>query len=93
VLWCTGYRGDFSWLNPALTDHDGRPRRHGAAALAPGLWYMGLRWLTRRSSGNFLGFPADAAIVADAVTAALQNGRRPAANQPSLVTTLGIAPP
>jgi putative flavoprotein involved in K+ transport len=36
VLWCTGYTGDFSWLNPALTDHDGQPRRHGAAALVPG---------------------------------------------------------
>jgi putative flavoprotein involved in K+ transport len=70
----TGYTGDFSWLNPALTDHDGQPRRHGAAALVPGLWYMGLRWLTRRSSGNFLGFPADATIVADAVAAALRNG-------------------
>jgi putative flavoprotein involved in K+ transport len=78
VLSCTGNTGDFSWLNPALTDHDGQPRRHGVAALVPGLWYMGLRWLTRRSSGNFLGFPADATIVADAVAAARRNGRRPA---------------
>jgi putative flavoprotein involved in K+ transport len=74
VVWCTGYAGDFSWLDPTLTDHAGRPRRYGAAALVPGLWFMGLRWLTRRSSGNFLGFPADAAAVADAVVCTLRDG-------------------
>jgi putative flavoprotein involved in K+ transport len=90
VLWCTGYRGDFSWLDPTLTDRDGQPRHSGTAAPVPGLWFVGLRWLTRRSSGNFLGFPADAATVASAVAVRLRNGRR---SQPSLVTTLGLAPP
>jgi putative flavoprotein involved in K+ transport len=93
VVWCTGYTGDFWWLDPVLTNHDGQPRRHGPAAPVPGLWYVGLRWLTRRSSGNFLGFPADAAIVADAVASTLRNGCRPGTAQPSPVTTLGIAPP
>ena len=92
VVWCTGYAGDFSWLDPTLTDHHGQPLRHGAAALVPGLWYLGLRWLIRRSSGNFLGFPADAAIVGDAVAATLRNGRRLGTNQVSLVT-FGTAPP
>jgi putative flavoprotein involved in K+ transport len=72
VVWCTGYTGDFSWLDPVLLDGDGRPRRDGAASVVPGVWYLGLRWLTRRCSGNFLGFPTDAATVADAVNAALR---------------------
>ena len=76
VIWCTGYRGDFSWLDPSLRDDTGQPRRHGAAGSLPGIWYIGLRWLTRRSSGNFLGFPTDAAAVADAVAAALGAHRR-----------------
>ena len=67
IVWCTGYTGDFSWLNSTLTDAAGRPLRHGAAAAAPGLWYMGLRWLTRRGAGNFIGFPADAQGVAGAI--------------------------
>jgi putative flavoprotein involved in K+ transport len=67
VVWCTGYTGDFSWLDPALTDGAGRPVHHGAAGALPGMWYVGLRWLTHRGSGNFIGFPADAATVADAV--------------------------
>jgi putative flavoprotein involved in K+ transport len=78
VVWCTGYAGDFIWLDPALLDRAGRPVHHGAAAAVPGLWYTGLRWLTRRSSGNFLGFPTDAATVAAGVTATLRKrGRSP----------------
>jgi putative flavoprotein involved in K+ transport len=76
VLWCTGYTGDFSWLDPALLDVAGRPVRDGAAGAAPGVWYVGLRWLTRRGSGNFIGFPADAADVAGAVATHIHGGAR-----------------
>jgi putative flavoprotein involved in K+ transport len=71
VVWCTGFTGDFSWLDPALVGPDGQPRRQDAAAVAPGLWYVGLRWLTRRGSSIFFGFPGDAATVAGAVRARL----------------------
>jgi putative flavoprotein involved in K+ transport len=71
VVWCTGFDGDFSFLDPALLDADGQPRRRDAAATAPGLWYVGLHWLTRRRSGILFGFPEDAAAVADGVRARL----------------------
>jgi putative flavoprotein involved in K+ transport len=76
VIWCTGYTGDFSWLDTALVDEAGRPIRHGAAGALPGVWYLGLRWLIRRSSGNFLGFPADATAVADAIARTLRGRPR-----------------
>jgi len=76
VVWCTGFGGDFSWLDPALVDVDGHPRHHGAAAATPGVWYVGLRWLTRRRSSLLLGFPDDAGIVADTVRAYLTGRRR-----------------
>lgn len=79
VIWCTGYTGDFSWLPPAMIDGKGRPRHDDGAGPLPGLWYVGLRWLTHRASGNFLGFPTDAATTADAVVshlAAPGKGRR-----------------
>ena len=75
VVWCTGFSGDFSWLDPALVDTDGHPRHQDAAAARPGVWYLGLRWLIRRRSSLLFGFPDDAAIVADAVRAHL-NGRQ-----------------
>jgi putative flavoprotein involved in K+ transport len=71
VVWCTGFDGDFSFLDPALVAADGTPRRTDAAGPVPGLWYLGLKWLRRRASGILYGFPGDAAVVADAVAAHL----------------------
>jgi putative flavoprotein involved in K+ transport len=71
VVWCTGFTGDFSWLDPALVGAGGQPRHADGAAPAPGLWYLGLRWLRRRCSAILLGFPGDAAWVAGEVRAHL----------------------
>jgi putative flavoprotein involved in K+ transport len=71
VVWCTGFTGDFSFLDPGLVDAGGQPRHLDTAGAAPGLWYVGLKWLVRRSSGILLGFPRDGAEVAAAVAAHL----------------------
>jgi putative flavoprotein involved in K+ transport len=71
VVWRTGFGGEFGWLGPGLVGAEGQPVREGAAGPVPGLWYLGLRWLTRRCSGLLLGFPGDAAAVADAARAYL----------------------
>jgi putative flavoprotein involved in K+ transport len=71
VVWCTGFTGNFSWLHSELLDAGGRPRHAAAAGPAPGIWYVGLRWLIRRGSGILFGLPGDAATVADAVRAHL----------------------
>jgi putative flavoprotein involved in K+ transport len=77
VLWCTGFTGEFSWLDPALRDTAGRPRHTGCAGAVPGLWYVGLRWLTHRSSATLHGIPRDAATVADAVATHLDTTHTP----------------
>jgi putative flavoprotein involved in K+ transport len=76
VVWCTGFAGDFAWLDPGLLDAAGQPRREGAAGTAPGIWYVGLRWLTRRGSSILYGFPGDAATAAEAVKANLDDRSR-----------------
>ncbi len=65
VIWCTGYKGAFRWLGEDLVDSAGAPLHQGAASPAPGIWFIGLRWLIRRTSGNFIGFPRDAEVIAN----------------------------
>lgn len=60
VVSCTGFGGDFSWLDPALVNPAGQPTHRGCAAAVPSIWYVGLRWLTHRRSATLDGFPADA---------------------------------
>lgn len=77
VIWCSGFSGDFCWLDPGLRI-DGLPQRSGFAGSIAGLWYIGQKWLTRRRSGLLYGMPDDAAAVADAVRRHLDSAARPA---------------
>jgi putative flavoprotein involved in K+ transport len=43
VIWCTGYRQDFSFIRPSPVGDDGWPRdRGGVVPDLPGLYFMGL---------------------------------------------------
>jgi putative flavoprotein involved in K+ transport len=57
VVWATGFRPDYSWIDaPAVTDGAGTPRHDGGRSLAvPGLWFLGLPWQRTRGSA-LLGF-------------------------------------
>jgi putative flavoprotein involved in K+ transport len=43
VVWCTGFRQDFSWIELPVTGDDGWPlERRGIVDAAPGLYFVGL---------------------------------------------------
>ncbi|WP_418956076.1 flavin-containing monooxygenase [Streptomyces tritici] len=43
VVWCTGFRQDFSWIDLPVTGEDGWPlERRGVVDSAPGLYFVGL---------------------------------------------------
>lgn len=68
VVWCTGFRPDFSWVEPASLDDHGWPlQQRGVAEGAPGLYFLGLPFLYGFTSMLVLGADRDAAFVADAV--------------------------
>jgi hypothetical protein len=67
---------DLSWLAAELRDTDDKPRRDGIRGTTPGLWYSGLRWLTRRRSAFLFGFPDDAETIANGVKAHLEQQSR-----------------
>lgn len=68
VVWATGFRSDYSWIDaPEVTDGAGVPRHDGGRGLAvPGLWFLGLPWQRTRGSA-LLGFVQRDAAHLDAV--------------------------
>jgi putative flavoprotein involved in K+ transport len=65
IIWATGYAMDFGWLKVDAFDDQGRPaHRRGVAAL-PGLYFLGLSWLSRRASAFIWGVWHDADYLAN----------------------------
>jgi putative flavoprotein involved in K+ transport len=67
VLWATGYRRDYSWLDePVLDAHGELVHREGVTAV-PGLFALGLKFQRTRRSHFLGGVGDDAAPIARAI--------------------------
>lgn len=65
VVWATGYRRDYRWLQvPGVLDAQGEIIHRGGVTEAPGLYVLGLRFLRRRNSSFIDGVGADAVALA-----------------------------
>jgi putative flavoprotein involved in K+ transport len=64
VIWATGYRPDYSWLDVPVLDRKGRIRHDGGVAAAPGMYVLGLPFMRRRKSSFIDGVAEDAAELA-----------------------------
>jgi putative flavoprotein involved in K+ transport len=64
VIWATGYRPDYSWLDVPVLDRKGRIRHDGGIVAAPGMYVMGLPFMRRRKSSFIDGACDDAADLA-----------------------------
>ena len=60
IIWATGFRPDYSWLDVPVLDRKGQVRHDGGVAEAPGLYLMGLPFLRRRKSSLIDGVGDDA---------------------------------
>jgi putative flavoprotein involved in K+ transport len=70
VIWCTGFRGSFSWIDLPIFDERGNPRHDGGVvAEVPGLYFVGLHFLYALSSSMIHGVGRDAARISEAVAA------------------------
>jgi putative flavoprotein involved in K+ transport len=58
VIWATGYRPDYSWLQIPNVVHDGRVNHRRGVTDVPGLYFLGLSWQHTRGSA-LLGFVGD----------------------------------
>jgi len=72
VIWATGFRPDYSWLDVPVLDRKGRIRHTGGVVDdAPGLYVMGLPFLRRRKSSFIDGAGDDARDLAEHLSASL----------------------
>lgn len=65
VIWATGYRPDYSWLDVPVLDRKGRIRHDGGVVASPGMYVLGLPFMRRRKSSFIDGAGGDAAVLAD----------------------------
>lgn len=65
IVWATGYRPDYRWLDVPVVDAKGRLRHDGGVLDAPGLYALGLPVLRRRKSTFIHGIEDDAREVVD----------------------------
>jgi putative flavoprotein involved in K+ transport len=65
VIWCTGYRDDFSWIDPAMLDDGALPAQERGIALGtPGLFFLGQEFMYAAASATLPGVCRDARYLA-----------------------------
>ena len=71
VVWCTGFRHDFGWIDLPVFDAGDQPHHdRGVVPDAPGLYFVGLFFLTSITSALLGGVGRDAEHVAARIAAA-----------------------
>jgi putative flavoprotein involved in K+ transport len=65
VIWCTGFRPDWRWIDLPAFNGEGYPVHHRGVCQVEGLYVVGLPWLTTWGSGRFSGLARDVAHVVE----------------------------
>ena len=65
VIFATGFRFDFGWVDLSVFDQRGYPRYQRGVTEVPGLYFVGLHWLHTAGSGLFYQVGCDAEYVVD----------------------------
>ncbi|MBX9456870.1 MAG: NAD(P)/FAD-dependent oxidoreductase [Rhizobium sp.] len=78
IIWATGYAQDFGWIEADAFDDKGRPIHERGVSKVPGLYFLGLPWLSRRASSFIWGVWHDADHLASRIAEQRQPGARAA---------------
>jgi putative flavoprotein involved in K+ transport len=76
IIWATGFRPDYSWLDLAVVDGKGMLRHDGGVVESPGMYLIGTPFLRRRKSSFIDGACADAQDLIVELAAFLDNRSR-----------------
>jgi len=67
IIWATGFAVDYSWLKVNAFDDDGKPKHQRGVSTEPGIYFLGLPWLSRRGSSFIWCVWHDAKHLADQI--------------------------
>ena len=81
VIWATGYRPDYSWIELAVFDEDGRLRHRRGVTSVPGLYFLGLTWQHTRGSALIGWVRDDAEFIAGQIAEYRQSKEHAAARE------------
>ena len=73
IIWATGYRPDYSWLELPVLDRKGMVSHDGGIVSSPGAYLMGMQFLRRRKSALIDGAGDDARDLSAHLAAYLDN--------------------
>jgi putative flavoprotein involved in K+ transport len=67
VVWATGYRSDYSWIDVPVFDEHGLPRHRRGVTESPGLYFLGMHGQYSRGSSLIHWVKEDADYIVDQV--------------------------
>ena len=73
LIWCTGFDADWILVPEEYKDSDGQPRHQYGISECPGLYFIGMPWIHRRSSGILYGVSDDAKHIVMQIEQQLQS--------------------
>lgn len=77
VVWCTGYRAAFNWIHLDIFNEEGQPiHDRGVVAAVPGIYFIGLFFLSSLASSLVGGVSRDAEHIARHIAAPAASQRR-----------------
>jgi putative flavoprotein involved in K+ transport len=80
VIWATGYRSDYSWIDLPVLDGAGRVRHRRGVTELPGLYFLGLYWQWTRGSALVGWVKDDAEYIAQQIDSLERPTSMPHAN-------------
>lgn len=86
VVWATGFRPDFGWIEAPVLDARGVPVHRRGVTSTPGLYFLGLSWLHTRGSALLGWVGRDAEYIAAIVDGKIAEGSSVGPR------TVGVAP-
>src|ERR1700730_15951706 len=69
IVWCIGFRTDYSWIDLPIFNGRGQPAHLRGITPARGIYFLGLPWLFTLGAGRFSGVARDAEYLAEHIEA------------------------